>query len=209
MSTPYQLLGGHPALDFVNTLDNRFSEAGPRELMNSYADLLDFSRQTALLDRGQVAALADREASTQAQSAKAAGVLRLARELREALASLFYSALDESRQPRRPDMASLQRHFRRADEHRELVWAGAGDQAPRAHWQWGSFATELELPVWAIAQSAESLLTSPAMEHVRMCGSETCRWLFCDTSKNHSRRWCDMKLCGNRMKARRFQKRAH
>ena len=207
MSTTYQLLAGHPALDFVNTLDNRFSEAGPSELVNSYADLLSFSRQTRLLDPAQVATLAGREESAKAQSAKAAGVLRVARELREELASLLYLVLDEPRQPRSLDMTPLQRHFRRADEHRELVWGGAGDDAPRAYWQWGSFASELELPLWAIALSAESLLTSPAMDHVRMCGSETCRWLFYDTSKNHSRRWCDMKLCGNRMKARRFQKR--
>jgi len=32
-----------------------------------------------------------------------------------------------------------------------------------------------------------------------------CRWLFLDTSKNHTRRWCDMKVCGNRIKARRFK----
>jgi predicted RNA-binding Zn ribbon-like protein len=51
-----------------------------------------------------------------------------------------------------------------------------------------------------------SLLTSDAMEHVHACKSETCRWVFLDTSKNHSRRWCDMKICGNRMKARRVRK---
>lgn len=207
VATMYQLLAGHPALDFVNTLDNRFSGQGPRELVNSYADLLDFSRQAGLLDSAQAAALAAREESAKAQSAKAAGVLRAARELREGLAGLFYTALDEPRQPPSLDLKTLQRHFLRADGHRELVWSGDGDEAPRAQWQWGSFASELELPVWAIAQSAASLLTSSAMEHVRMCGVETCRWLFYDTSKNHSRRWCDMKLCGNRMKARRFQQR--
>ena len=207
MSTIYQIIAGHPALDFVNTLDNRFSEDGPRELLNSYADLLSFSRQAGLLDPAEAAVLATREASAKAQSNQAAGVLRAARELREGVAGLLYTTLDESRQPPFLDMQTLQRHFLRADEHRELVWRDDGDEAPRARWQWGSFASELELPVWAIAQSAALLLTSPAMEHVRMCGSETCRWLFYDTSKNHSRRWCDMKVCGNRMKARRFQKR--
>jgi len=207
MSTIYQIIAGHPALDFVNTLDNRFSEDGPRELLNSYADLLSFSRQAGLLDPAEAAVLATREASAKAQSNQAAGVLRAARELREGVAGLLYTTLDESRQPPFLDMQTLRRHFLRADEHRELVWRDDGDEAPRARWQWGSFASELELPVWAIAQSAALLLTSPAMDHVRMCGSETCRWLFYDTSKNHSRRWCDMKVCGNRMKARRFQKR--
>ena len=40
---------------------------------------------------------------------------------------------------------------------------------------------------------------------VGMCAGDRCGWLFVDTSKNHSRRWCDMKICGNRMKARRFK----
>jgi predicted RNA-binding Zn ribbon-like protein len=207
MSTTYQILAGHPALDFVNTLDNRFSEEGPRELLNSYADLLSFSRQAGLLEAKQVDALAAREESVKSQSAKTIGALRSARELREGLATTLYTALNEPRQPPSLDMKTLQRHFLRADEHRELVWSVDGDEAPRAQWQWGPFASELELPVWALARSAAALLTSTAMEHVRMCGSETCRWLFYDTSKNHSRRWCDMKVCGNRMKARRFQKR--
>jgi predicted RNA-binding Zn ribbon-like protein len=38
---------------------------------------------------------------------------------------------------------------------------------------------------------------------VKECGTENCNWLFLDTSKNRSRRWCDMKECGNREKARR------
>jgi predicted RNA-binding Zn ribbon-like protein len=43
------------------------------------------------------------------------------------------------------------------------------------------------------------------MSMLRECGNPECRWLFLDTSKNHTRRWCDMKICGNRMKARRFK----
>jgi predicted RNA-binding Zn ribbon-like protein len=43
------------------------------------------------------------------------------------------------------------------------------------------------------------------MRLLRVCEKPDCRWLFLDTSKNHSRRWCDMKICGNRMKARRFK----
>jgi predicted RNA-binding Zn ribbon-like protein len=48
-------------------------------------------------------------------------------------------------------------------------------------------------------------MTSEAVDRVHSCHDPECRWLFLDTSKNHTRRWCDMKLCGNRMKARRFK----
>ncbi|HEY8801934.1 MAG TPA: CGNR zinc finger domain-containing protein [Candidatus Dormibacteraeota bacterium] len=40
---------------------------------------------------------------------------------------------------------------------------------------------------------------------LKLCGSQTCRWVFYDRSKNHSSRWCTMASCGNREKARRFR----
>jgi predicted RNA-binding Zn ribbon-like protein len=61
--------------------------------------------------------------------------------------------------------------------------------------------------VWLLALSAGELLMSQALQRVRACDADSCRWLFLDTSRNHTRRWCDMKVCGNRMKARRFQAR--
>ena len=64
----------------------------------------------------------------------------------------------------------------------------ASGVSPRTAWDWSRFATRLELPVWVLAQSAAYLLTSSAMDHVHQCTSETCRWLFLDSSKNHSRR---------------------
>ncbi len=40
------------------------------------------------------------------------------------------------------------------------------------------------------------------------CGNETCRFLFLDRSRNHSRRWCEMAVCGNRVKLRRHRQRS-
>jgi predicted RNA-binding Zn ribbon-like protein len=48
------------------------------------------------------------------------------------------------------------------------------------------------------------LLGSSQRGRVRECSEESCRWLFLDHSKNRSRRWCNMQICGNRAKARRF-----
>jgi len=58
----------------------------------------------------------------------------------------------------------------------------------------------LEAILWPIAGSAGELLTSDDLGRVRQCGGKTCRWMFVDRSKNRSRRWCDMKVCGNRPK---------
>ena len=43
---------------------------------------------------------------------------------------------------------------------------------------------------------------------LKLCGDPACRWAFFDQSRNHSSRWCDMKSCGNRHKARVFRSRA-
>ena len=205
MPAPFQLFGVHPALDLVNTLDNRFIAEGPVERLSSYEDLLAFVRQSGLLDARRIGTLARED-----RSLGGAKALRGARELREALAAVFYGALGAARKPSPQVINTLERHFLDAAQHQELVWqrqSADSDRSSRARWEWGRFETSLELPVWVLAQSAASLLTSSAMDHVHMCTSETCRWLFLDSSKNHSRRWCNMKICGNRMKARRYQAR--
>ena len=57
--------------------------------------------------------------------------------------------------------------------------------------------------LWPVTRSAAELLVSGELSRVRTCANDTCGWLFMDTSKNRSRRWCDMNDCGNRAKARR------
>src|SRR5215831_8995515 len=50
----FELVGGHPAIDLVNTLDWRFRENGPEELLASYSDLLRFAEQSDLLTPKQL-----------------------------------------------------------------------------------------------------------------------------------------------------------
>jgi predicted RNA-binding Zn ribbon-like protein len=61
----------------------------------------------------------------------------------------------------------------------------------------------LEQPAWLpwlIADAAADLLSSPAADLLRRCAGQVCVLFFVDTSRNHSRRWCSMELCGNRSK---------
>ena len=195
--TLFDLCGGHPALDFVNSLDNRFRDDGPDEMLATYGDLLRFLVETALLSREHARVLNETvppEAATRA--------LQSARELREAAAAVLYGSL-EKKKPQQQDIRLLERHFLNASRHRELQWQPA---APLA-WHWGRHEEDPDLPVWVLALSVSDLLLSPDMERVRTCAADTCRWLFLDTSRNHTRRWCNMNVCGNRMKARRFQAR--
>jgi predicted RNA-binding Zn ribbon-like protein len=202
---PFDLCGGHPALDFVNSLDNRFRPDGPIELLADYGDLLRFMEQSRLLSSQQARSLAK---ATKPDAA--ARALQSARELREAAAVTFYGSLDR-RPPPLTDIRTLERHFLSASRHRELQWDTSTESSegrPGIAWTWGRFETEADLPVWMLSQAVSELMMSQEMARVRTCGMDTCRWLFLDTSKNHTRHWCNMKVCGNRMKARRFQERA-
>jgi predicted RNA-binding Zn ribbon-like protein len=55
-----------------------------------------------------------------------------------------------------------------------------------------------------VIRSAADLLVSVDLKKLKFCSDPMCRWLFLDISRNQSRRWCDMKDCGNRAKAKRF-----
>jgi predicted RNA-binding Zn ribbon-like protein len=187
----FLLVAGHPALDLVNTLDWRFRKTGIEELLKTYDDLLQFTERSKLLSPKQTREL--RRSASERTSGRA---LECCRELREALADTFYG-----RGPSAASRRTLERYFKAARLNQKLSWK----QSPRLEWAWSGMERDAELPLWVLAMSASDLMTSEAVHRVLACDNPECRWLFLDTSKNHTRRWCDMKLCGNRMKARRFK----
>ena len=192
---PFKLHAEHPALELVNTLDMRFS-AATIELIPTYKDLLRLTTQLKLLTADQ-----SRRLLRTVDEKTAQRVLASTMELREALAVVLYGRIDGSKLPG-ADVEILERHFRAAAVHRQLVADGS-----HWYWSWSGLERNAEIPLWMLAQAAADLLVSSDAEFIKDCGDPTCRWLFLDTSKNHTRRWCDMKTCGNRMKARRHQAR--
>lgn len=200
---PFELCGGHPALDLVNSLDNRSAPAGPKELLTDYEALLRFAAEEGLLSLQQVRGL-----SRAVSAAAASKVVRSTRELRAAMAVVLY-ATAEKRSPTVGEIEMLERHFVAVERPRQLIWVTrASGEHPRLRWQWRADQVKAaEFPLWVIAQEASQLMLSEALGNVRECESESCQWLFLDSSKNHTRRWCNMKICGNRAKARRFQER--
>lgn len=190
----FELIGGHPALDLVNTLDWRFRDNTAEELMTDYDDLVRFAEQSALLNQAQA-----RRLIRNTSASKAASVVAGARELREAAAQILYATLDGDH-PLASAVTLLEAYFKQARRSQRLHLAGA-----KLAWGLPSTASLPELPLWLLSLSAAELMTSDDMDRLRACGNLECRWLFLDTSKNRTRRWCDMKICGNRMKARRFK----
>jgi predicted RNA-binding Zn ribbon-like protein len=61
---------------------------------------------------------------------------------------------------------------------------------------------------WLLADAAADLIVSPAAALLRRCASQVCVLFFIDSSRNHSRRWCSMELCGNRNKVAAHTQRA-
>ncbi|HEX8035576.1 MAG TPA: CGNR zinc finger domain-containing protein, partial [Ktedonobacterales bacterium] len=72
---------------------------------------------------------------------------------------------------------------------------------------WRGLDEQLDAPLWRVTRSAADLLTSPLRTKIRLCANEACGWLFIDESKNASRRWCSMALCGSRLKMRDYYRR--
>jgi predicted RNA-binding Zn ribbon-like protein len=186
----FDLCGGHVALNFANTVSARHTDS-PIERLPDYAALLEFARQSELIAKPEAARL-ERWARAQPDAAREIAAAAVA--LREALYRLF-AALAQARRPDHSDLDVLNQHVARLRVGAELVWEwDGGRQAPDAI-------------LGAIVRQALDLLLHDARRRIRICEADDCVWLFLDTSKNHSRRWCDMKQCGNRMKARRFYER--
>ena len=194
----FDLCGGSVALDFVNTLDDRFSEA-PKELLKDYVDLARFGEDTGTLTDQQMDRLITRSMLHREEAARA---LASAIQLREAISDIFYAVVR-----RKPVSSSaliiLNQHVQEAVQHLELV-----PGKNRFEWKFDMRLEDLFAPLWPIARDAAELLASERAGFVRACASKTCEWLFVDESKNRRRRWCDMTKCGNRAKVKRFYTRS-
>jgi predicted RNA-binding Zn ribbon-like protein len=192
----FDLSGGELSLDFANTMDNRLAPEKLADNLKTYAHLLAFALQSGILSAGDEARLLRSASSSPAEAAR---VLRQAIELREAIYRVG-AAFAARHQPHHADLVLLNQQVQTALQHRRLESAKEG-----LLWRWTD-DDELAAPLWRIAKSAADLLSSHEAHSIRECAEETCGWLFVDRSRNRARRWCDMKTCGNRAKARRHYK---
>ena len=127
--------------------------------------------------------------------------LRAAIQLREAIHDVLWAVVTKQSLPEE-SMIILNQYVQMAAQHAKVVLDKGSFE-----WQFEEPTYDLMAPLWPIARSAADLLVSGELAFVRACASKTCLWLFLDTSKNHRRRWCDMRTCGNRDKARRYYQR--
>ena len=194
----FERVGGRLCLDFVNTRGSHF-DPGAREYVADYAGLVAWLR---LCDGGLDARQATRLlASARAHPRRASEVFARSRELRGLLYRIL-AARTSRKAPARADLETFDREAQAALAQRTLVPGGD-------HWRW-SWRDDgaLELPLWIVLASSVDLLLADDPSRLKQCPApDGCGWLFYDASKNATRRWCSMRMCGNGAKARRFQRR--
>jgi predicted RNA-binding Zn ribbon-like protein len=189
----FQLVAGHLALDFANTLDYRYDPDRRIELLPSYERFLAFCRQSEVATAAQMRKLLGGLSDFDAQR-----VLKEVIELREALYFLILAAV-HGRSPDESHLKTLNRFLSEAHAVDEVAW-----HKPRFVRSSRDITERPDGPLRQVVDAAVILITSSDIYNVRECSEKTCRWFFLDRSRNHSRRWCDMQLCGNRSKAKRF-----
>ncbi|HZO74382.1 MAG TPA: ABATE domain-containing protein [Ktedonobacteraceae bacterium] len=194
----FDFSGNCLCLNFANTLEDRASDA-PRELLTSYDDLIEWAEQAQIVTSEQARELL---AEAESHKGKAEKILQRARDWREVLYRIFLM-LASGERPQEADLRLLNVALAQAMVHARIIPAGDGFA-----WRWDVEPRALDWPLWPVIRSAADILTSEEVQAVRVCAADDCNWLFLDTSKNRSRRWCDMKTCGNRAKARKHHERA-
>ena len=192
----FDLDAGIVALDFANTLDGRY-DPQPRDHLHDYRDLLVFSVLAGTLDQPT----ADRLAAAAEESPEPAErQLHHARKLREVIFGVF-SAVATGDGPRTADLDALNAFHQRAMSRGKVIPAADGFD-----WDWDDIDA-LDRPIWPVVRSAVDLLLTGDRRRLRECAADDCGWLFYDTSRNQSRRWCSMQSCGNRAKVQQFRER--
>ena len=193
MADEFQLVAGHLALDFANTLDYRYDPDRLIDLLPSYERFLAFCRQSGVITAAQMRTLLDGLSEFDSQR-----VLKEVIEFREALYFLILSVV-HGRRPDESHLRALNRILSEARALDEVVW-----HKRRFVRSFRDVTERPDGPLRQVVHAAVVLITSSDIYKVRECSEKTCRWFFLDRSRNHSRRWCDMQLCGNRSKAKRF-----
>lgn len=194
-----EIIGGHPAVDFVNTVHS-WRVDPPPDYLYGFDDFVDWNRIRGLL-KPKLAARFKTVPGKQKAEAFAAAVA-----LRTNLHRLFV-AITEGKPLPQQALDHLNDIMHQTAPWRRLAAAtSAGGNAIRAVWDLADAPAVAALG--PIAWAAADLLENGALERLKECPGPRCGWVFIDASKNRSRTWCSMKTCGNTAKVKRFRKRA-
>ena len=194
--SPFVFVGNHRALDFVNT--EMASEGMPVDLLRGVTDLVAWLERSGGIDHGTAETALERWGAGR----RGEKLLSAARSLRTDLKHMADAAA-EGRPVPRAALERVNRILARGGAFVEVVARPSGGFAERRGQQVRK-PKDLLVP---IAEAAGDLLCHADLKRVRRCAHPACVLYFLDGTKNGTRRWCDMRTCGNRANAAAYYRR--
>jgi predicted RNA-binding Zn ribbon-like protein len=187
------LVGGELAFDFTNTSSGRGWPAHQNHLRTA-EDVVAWACHAKVVSSVDANWLRHEVAGDEFLAAQ---LLRRALELREVLHTIGVEVAAGRPAPH-VEVDIL------AKEHAACVArARLAPDGGRYMWSWAPRQAAVEAVLGPISLSAIATLSQADLTRVKRCQGEKCGWLFFDTTKNKSRRWCEMEICGNRAKQKR------
>jgi predicted RNA-binding Zn ribbon-like protein len=172
------------SLELVRTFVNTLELDAPRDAIASPRELAAWLR-----DRGL---LAPRARVTARDTARA-------REVREAIRALLRANNDLP-----ADTVGAARVLEAAARRARFTLRFPGHGPPALAPTAGGVDGALGRLVAAVADAMQD---RERWSRLKACRADDCQWAFVDRARNRSRRWCSMRVCGNREKARAFRSR--
>jgi predicted RNA-binding Zn ribbon-like protein len=192
-----ELVGGHAALDLVNTVSWRLDDGRRRDNLDNLTALLGWCQRADLVDAAKARELAE---MSSLDDTLAQRVLHDVRDLREQLAATLELVTDTRGDGGVVIPPKLHAYLVNALSRADLTGSPA---------RWALRVRQPgELPD-LLAVLALDLLQSAELRRLRRCEGPGCGWLFLDRTRSNTRRWCSSSDCGNRDRARRHYARHH
>jgi len=186
--------GGNAGLDFVNS--GYGTEAGQlTERLHSYNDLLLLSARTGIIDNKMHMAL---RAEARSHPRRASAALAEAKIVRGALYEILKAAVG---------LPPVEKNSRALNTFNSYLSETLQHRKVTLHQQqfiseWNITGIDLKQPLRIFILAVYDLITGPYQMYIKQCGA--CEWFFVDQTKNHKKRWCTMKSCGNAEKTKRY-----
>jgi predicted RNA-binding Zn ribbon-like protein len=192
------LIGGELAFDFANTSSGR-GWPSHMEHLRAPGDVADWAGHAHVLPPADAEWL-KQEAGRDSRLGES--LLGAALALREDI----FEIGRELANGRAPPPAAIDRV--NATHAHCLAKARLAPFEGRFVWNWRTRADPVEAVLGPISLSAMTTLMQADLTRVKQCQGEKCGWLFLDMTKNKSRRWCEMEVCGNRAKQKRHARKS-
>lgn len=183
----FLFVGSHPCLDFVNT--QMIVNGESIDVLESFEDLISWLVQAKILTKSQADI-----AGTELTRNEMTSVLEQAKAFRATLRSLAERIAVRKPIPN-STITTVNQFLSNRLGYPQIIRRKGGFEQ-RFH----STTTSAQAVLASFAEAASDLLLRTDFTLIKKCGNPACILYFYDTTKNHTRNWCSMRMCGNRMK---------